>query len=108
MQAGGRNIDKLDAVVISVGGNDVGFGTVVGKCLTEIFGCANDRDLKSIIQWGVDTHGVRKPGVVGFANIRSEYARLDKAIRENLRNNILIIGYPDPLRDQSGVGYQNK
>lgn len=90
---------KLDALVITIGGNDVGFGKVVSKCLTGIEAPCNEHfDLNNLLAFG-DPEG---PGAIGFNNLDEAYARLDRRIRETFEPDptIILVGYPDPLRNE--------
>jgi hypothetical protein len=97
-------IDSLDAIVISVGGNDIGFPRIVANCLSPaMFGlpprCSENTELRQEINVGIPDEST----ILGFDNLLDGYHRLDSHIRETLNpHHILIVGYPNPTRDENG------
>ncbi len=93
---------RIDAMIISVGGNDVGFGQVVRTCLNplELF-CHQNAGLLGVVSEG-------KPngagGVVGFLGLRSAYDGLEQAINSlsHKPRHVILTEYPDPTRDEDG------
>ncbi len=90
---------RLDALVMSVGGNDVGFAKVVTACMTP-GNCNRDTGLANLIQRG----DPRNPEVIGIRAMREALTRVDTAIRQRLNpRSIVLTGYPDPLRSRTGA-----
>jgi hypothetical protein len=94
-------LDKLDALVITIGGNDVGFAEVVSKCLTGIEKpCNVSFDLDKLLNTGIPD----RPGSIGFDNLADAYQRLDNQIHDAFDSSpnleVFLVGYPDPLRNE--------
>lgn len=80
-----------DAVLISIGGNDIGFSTIVMECLVR-HGC-HDPGKKA-----------RKTFEAGIKKLPGLYVRLAKALdRMGIRHShVFVTGYPDPTRYDDG------
>lgn len=98
---------KIDALLVSVGGNDIGFSNLVKALILQdtsdtrrgILNSVKDGDwtrltdgLKGMVQW-LDTN-------VGIDYLADEYRKLAYALSTELRNveKVYITGYPDPTR----------
>lgn len=90
-------LTKIDAMLISIGVNDVGFGTVVEKCAVSPFSqCNEDRELASDVQRNV-------------ASLPMRYSRLFNAIRgrgtphlDVAPRKVFLTNYPDPTTGKYG------
>ncbi len=90
---------ELDALVISIGGNDIGFGDVVVKCMTPLTSCKDDEALENIIKRGKfgSTETVGLDFLAGaFQNMKD---RFDQELRPKA---VFVVGVPNPLKDQDG------
>jgi lysophospholipase L1-like esterase len=90
---------ELDALVISIGGNDIGFGSVVVKCMTPLTSCKEDEALETLIRRGrfgdSETVGLDfLPGA--FQTMKN---RFDSELKPKA---VFVVGVPNPLRDQDG------
>jgi hypothetical protein len=84
----------LDALVMSIGGNDVGFDWVVTTCLAAILGdCADE---------------VKKVARQALADLRGDYAALNEQFisqfqgRRKAIGKVFITEYPDPTNGADG------
>jgi lysophospholipase L1-like esterase len=121
---GGRRIDWL---LLSVGGNDIGFARIVrglvdadrladpvcyGTDLENIFAAAQDGDwsrgsaLRFSLPWGVGCRSTRTSGgpmLPGLAGLPSELDRLADAVETTLDPAaVFLMEYPDPTGSGSG------
>jgi hypothetical protein len=99
-------------IILSVGGNDVGFSYVVRKCATR--DCTRDHDLLNVVRngdsvWEDDNPLVGFTGhrvnLVGTRGLPGKFDELARRIGENERLNramVFITKYPDPGRDSQG------
>ncbi|MCI5207567.1 MAG: hypothetical protein D3910_01965 [Candidatus Electrothrix sp. ATG2] len=96
--------NRLDILLLSIGGNDIGFAEAVAKCISinpVPWGCGDDEYLNDIIQYGDPVNGTAK---IGFKNLPAAYEKLDQEIDETLNPRfVLITEYPDLTRDHEGV-----
>lgn len=105
---------RLDILLLSVGGNDVGFAEAIAECISPgarklaslppefeaPWACGENAELRSLVENGDPNNATAK---IGFANLPAAYARLDKAIDSDLRaRRVLATEYPDPTRDENG------
>jgi hypothetical protein len=93
---------RLDVLLISVGGNDMGFGDAVRTCLNPLEGnCGQNSTLLDTIANGHHSND----GVVGSSHVRAKYAALQDAINGlNPKPRFVVITtYPDLVRDSDGV-----
>lgn len=90
---------ELDVLIISIGGNDIGFGSVVVKCMTPLTTCKDDAALETLISNGRfgDTE------TVGLNNLAGAYQNMkDRFDAEIHPKAVYVVGVPNPLRDQDG------
>ncbi len=90
-----QNAGQLDALYMSIGGNDVGFGDIIGDCVFPFDatpgGCAS--------KWTPLFHGK-------LDDLAASYATLDQVIKNRLGNvPVLHSDYPNPLHN--GAAHQN-
>lgn len=89
----------LDALVISVGGNDIGFGRVVVKCMSPLATCKDDRALETVIRRGA----FGDSETVGLDFLKGAYedmkARFDAELKPKA---VYLVGVPNPVKDQDG------
>lgn len=108
--------NRPDIVLLSVGGNDVGFAEAITKCISPAvastreslasasinwpWGCGEDPELRELVRNGDPANPRAK---IGFANLPAAYAMLDREIEQALNpRHVLITEYPDPTRDEFG------
>lgn len=89
----------LDVLIVSIGGNDTGFGDVVTKCMTPLTTCKDDAALETLIRRGKQGN----TEYVGLDFLAGAYTNMKNRIDADLRPKaVYIIGVPNPLRDQDG------
>lgn len=83
--------DSLDALVMQVGGNDMGFGDIVTACIIgDIIDCSRKPSVQAMID-------------AGLAGLVDDYRILADNIRLHLKPRFVYIGeYPDPTRGTDG------
>jgi hypothetical protein len=80
----------IDALMIGIGGNDIGFGPIVRKC-AEIFVQGKECHLRQDV-----LDDVRQ----GFQNLPGQYRKLDEKLRSTLSySDAYLPEYPNPLFD---------
>jgi len=90
---------ELDVLIISIGGNDTGFGDVVTKCMTPLTTCKDDAALETLIRRGKQGN----TEYVGLDFLAGAYTTMKNRIDADLKPKaVYIIGVPNPLRDQDG------
>lgn len=85
---------RLDALVINIGGNDIGFVDVIKGCMGSI-NCANNATLNARVSQGLS-------GLFRVRNGVNEgwYKELNDRLRAELNvRHVFITEYPDPTRD---------
>lgn len=117
-----NGIMRIDVVLLSIGLNDLGFGGIVKACVTPKLtpfhpDCHLDPGITDMLQHGcLDTQNDDDPSDLPLGcggNFRNGYGGLDRLqarvereirrIREELDpKHIILIGYPDPTRDENG------
>ncbi|MCX6605305.1 MAG: GDSL-type esterase/lipase family protein [Acidobacteria bacterium] len=91
------NGKELDLLIISVGGNDIGFGEIVAKCMTPLTSCKDDPALETIIRRGKQGN----TEFVGLDFLAGAYTTMKNRIDADLKPKaVAIIGVPNPVRDQ--------
>ncbi len=82
---------KADAVVMSIGGNDLGFGAVIADCLTPFSDCGQSESKARI---AFDK---------GLEALPGRYQALaDRLVAENIpRSNVFLTSHPNPLRSSA-------
>lgn len=91
------NGNELDLLVISVGGNDIGFGEIVAKCMTPLTSCENDAALETLIRRGKQGN----TEFVGLDFLAGAYTTMKTRIDADLKPKaVAVIGVPNPVRDQ--------
>lgn len=85
---------NVDLMLLSISGNDAGFGTVARKCLIDNIAseCRNDSSVVNLIN-------ERLPLIRG----RLDDIRADLQGRPFTVHRIVQFGYPDPTRDSNGA-----
>ena len=80
---------KIDILMISVGGNDIGFSGIIKSCI-EIFGCDTSNTIKNRLN-------------SAFSSLPGKYDRLAEDIKKRFRvSHVLITEYPDPTHNRQG------
>ncbi len=91
------NGQELDLLIISVGGNDIGFGEIVAKCMTPLTSCKDDAALETLIRRGK----LGSTEFVGLDFLAGAYTTMKNRIDADLKPKaVAIIGVPNPVRDQ--------
>jgi len=91
------NGQELDLLIISVGGNDIGFGEIVAKCMTPLTSCKDDPALETLIRRGKQGN----TEFVGLDFLAGAYTTMKNRIDADLKPKaVAIIGVPNPVRDQ--------
>ncbi len=84
--------DPVDALTISVGGNDIGFSTIVTDCMIPLNTCSVDPTLVSDVEAALNT------------GLPDELNDLVTAINQrNDIDNVFLTAYPDPTTGPGGV-----
>lgn len=80
---------RLDAVYVSIGGNDTGFGDVLSNCLTPFSNCTS----------------MSNATTAAVNSLATKYAALDSAMDQKLGSStrVFISGYPNPLDKGNGA-----
>ncbi|RYF43763.1 MAG: hypothetical protein EOO25_02025 [Comamonadaceae bacterium] len=84
---------NADAVVMSIGGNDLGFGTVLADCLSPLSDCVKpDSDARKALKNGKE----KLPG---------RYLELARKFADNgiVADNVFLTSHMNPLRQTSGI-----
>jgi hypothetical protein len=106
----GRN-RRIDALLVSVGVNDIGFGTIVGHCLNFTEGpCDQNADALSALESGLASlpagFEMLTDSIAGRSEARLPNEPLAPAPVANLvlpPLRVHLVEYPDPLRDETGA-----
>ena len=95
-----RNRQSIDTLVISIGGNDVGFAQIISTCMNPLEGdCHQDDHLRSIMENG----NFYMPHLIGYNRLRSAFLDMERQIRERLNpKRVILVGYPTGSRDEFG------
>ena len=101
---------RIDALLVSIGVNDVGFGSIVGHCLSPAEGpCDQNRDVTDEAEDGltrlVANLQMVEDSIAGRSDARLPNAPLAPVPVPNLAVPPLqayLVEYPDPLRDENG------
>lgn len=84
------DLRNIDALMIQVGANDIGFSNIVRTCANPVETCADNGDFTSGVQNAI-------------ANLPNEYALLNQQLTSSLKYSSVYIGeYFDPTHDQYG------
>lgn len=92
----------VDALMISVGANDVGFSKIVTYCAIHDR-CEDKRTFGPAVDWAEANH-VPPPTLSDYAatriaQLRNDYGRVDAAIPSDIdRSHVIIVEYFDPTR----------
>ncbi|MBI2685716.1 MAG: hypothetical protein HYX27_05330 [Acidobacteria bacterium] len=99
MSSIGRN--KIDVLVIGIGGNDVGFADAVAKCIDPfVADCSQNTGLLNLMEHG----DPKRPEITGFDGLADSFTAMDTKIRAELNpSKIILVGYPLPLRNRYGA-----
>jgi hypothetical protein len=100
MKAAPRNRQSIDTLVISIGGNDVGFAKIMATCMDPTKGdCDDDGSLQTLMNIGNPYGG----SLIGYSRLRQAFIDMDSKIREKLNpKRILLVAYPNGTRDEFG------
>ena len=101
MKAAPRNRESIDTLVISIGGNDVGFAKIIATCMdpTHPTNCNEDSTLQTLMNIGNPFGGT----LIGYARLRQAFVDMDQKIREKLNpKRIILVAYPNGVRDEFG------
>jgi len=95
----------VEALMISVGANDVGFSNIVTFCVIEE-PCVQSRDFAPAKQWAKKQHQP-VPTLDAFvrwrlSRVRENYAKVDARIPAEVDDRVLIVEYFDPTRSPAG------
>ena len=95
-----RNRQSIDTLVISIGGNDVGFAQIISDCMNPLKGnCHEDDHLRDVMEHG----NFFMPHFIGYDRLRLAFTDMDTQIRQRLNpKRIILVGYPTGLRDEYG------
>jgi hypothetical protein len=95
-----RNRQSIDTLVISIGGNDVGFAQIISTCMNPLEGDCNENDhLRSVMENG----NFYMPHLIGYNRLRSAFLDMERQIRERLNpKRVILVGYPTGSRDEFG------
>ena len=107
----GHGIQNLDVLLISVGGNDIGFNNVVAACISPVpIRCdiqGGPNNLGEIVQNGEPGVDPEQGLLIGLSNLKDAFSRLADEIDVINPGHVLITEYPDPLRDENGAFCHN-
>jgi lysophospholipase L1-like esterase len=106
-------VGDLDILVLNIGGNDIGFYNIVRTCLEPKNligqGCSHNDDVWELVVEGCSSANnpiceeAYNSAIVGLDVLGAHLARLNDAIANLLKpKHVLVVGYPDPLRDNDG------
>jgi lysophospholipase L1-like esterase len=76
----------IDALLISIGGNDIGFADLVAKCIVQI-NCSTNNETLAMLKRGLDS-------------LQARYQTLSERLNGLQPTKIFITEYPDLARDQ--------
>lgn len=104
---------RVDAVILSIGVNDLGFSRIVRACSTPFpleGNCAQNAELRRMIEEGCDAGtnqpepcGGQQSSLVGLDDLEEDVIDIIDRIQRALNpKSILLVGYPDPTRDFDG------
>lgn len=100
MNGAPRNRDSIDTLVISIGGNDVGFAKVVSTCMNPLEG---DCDANSQLQTLMNIGNPYIPSFIGYSRLAQAFTNMDQKIRAKLNpKRIILVAYPNGVRDEYG------
>jgi lysophospholipase L1-like esterase len=83
--------DPVDALTISIGGNDIGFSTIVADCMIPLNSCSTDPSLLSMVSQGLDDLPGELDQLVDTIDQRGDI------------DNVFLTAYPDPTTGPGGV-----
>jgi hypothetical protein len=90
--AGPRCNRTIDALVISIGGNDIGFNVLIGGLVLA------DPDLAFRLAYDIAINEVFGRAEAGLDQLADKYAALDQAIRTRLDvERVYLVGYPSAV-----------
>lgn len=98
---------EIAALMISVGGNDLGFSNIVEFCITKE-PCQQSRAYGPAREWARE-HGVEPPTLDEFVTerlreLRTDYEKVDGGIPAEIdRSRVIIVEYFDPTRSDKGT-----
>ena len=100
---------KIDALVVSIGGNDIGFGDIIASCTlgTDYFfwdECSEDEELHAEIATKMNSlAGTQIVNLGGAFTTPGTLDRLADAVFTLDYRGVYHTEYPDPLRNANGV-----
>jgi hypothetical protein len=87
----------VDALTISIGGNDINFATIVLACMAPFNSCSTDPTVNTMVTGGLKLLG-------GYPNNPGELGALIKAINARTDiDNVFLTEYPDPTKGPYGI-----
>lgn len=81
----------VDALTISVGGNDIGFTDILTACMVPGNSCSTDPNVTGELTAGLNNLKSELPGLISYLNGRTDI------------DNIFLTAYPDPTTGPGGV-----
>jgi lysophospholipase L1-like esterase len=92
----GRNT-PVDALTISIGGNDINFATIVLACMAPFNSCSTDPTVNTMVTGGLNLLG-------GYPSNPGELGDLIKAVNARTDiDNVFLTEYPDPTTGPYGA-----
>lgn len=122
----GEDIIDIDVALISIGGNDLGFSTIIEACITPPiagpfyqYSCDGHPSLHQMIKNGCPNGSPNpfcykttkhvgkkyyfKPQIVGMNSLPAKLDQMLSEVQEKLEpDHIVLVGFPDPTRNSSG------
>ncbi len=100
---------QIDALVVSIGGNDIGFGDIIVSCLlgsdfSTFDECGEDTELHAEIATKINTlAGAQIVNLGGAFSTPGTYDELASLFFTHLNTRgVYMTGYPDPTRNNNG------
>jgi hypothetical protein len=92
--------DPVDALTISIGGNDIGFASIVTNCANPFDNCTTDPNVTGIMGYGTVQSALQRLGPYPTDSAGAPTGRLGELVKAvNARqdiDNVFLTGYPDP------------
>ena len=105
------SVERIDVVLLSIGGNDVGFADIVSNGLKPFLppppafpnGVMTNDQLSNLVRNGEYPDGITRRAV-GLRQLSEHLTRAVAEIKERLNPKwIVIVGYPDGVRNAQGI-----
>lgn len=94
-------VEKIDFLIMNIGGNDAGFGDVIGACIGPFTNCTEDTAMHNSVQSSLDGLTAKYDNL--GATLRT--LAFQRTTGQNVSiapGRIFITSVPNPLRDQDG------